>query len=76
MPSGGKPECANQVKGDFYMYAIFDSRPQHSKEPFLFTVGNGRYAPAVYDNEEEAEAMAAKMNTQTTLTTFIVRKVR
>lgn len=65
----------HRMKGDSTMYGIFDSRPKHSAKPFLFTVGNGRYAPACYGSKEEAEAMAAKMNAATKLTTFVVKEV-
>jgi hypothetical protein len=56
-------------------YGIFDSRPKHSGKPFLFTVGWGRYDPAVFDSKEEAEKMAAKMNATTILTTYVVKEV-
>lgn len=57
------------------MFGIFDSRPQHSNKPFLFTSANGRYVPAVYDTKEWADEMAAIMNATTRLTTYIVKEV-
>ena len=64
------------MKGEFSMFGIFDSRPNHCDKPFLFTVGLGRYSPAVYDTYEQAEEMAAKMNAITSLTTYIVKGVK
>ena len=58
------------------MYGIFDSRPKHNQKPFLFTTYCGLYEPAIFDDKEKAEEVAAKMNSVTKLTTFIVREVK
>jgi hypothetical protein len=57
-------------------YGIFDSRPKHSGEPFLFTTENGGYEAAVFDDKEKAEKMAGMMNAITTLTTYVVKPMK
>lgn len=57
-------------------WGIFDSRPKHNLKPFLFTTGNGKYEPAIFDDKEKADRMASMMNAITTITTYVVKPMK
>ena len=54
------------------MYAIFDVR--YPAKPFVFQDEKEyKQIPAVFRSKEEAESICSKMNSITTLTTYIVK---
>lgn len=53
------------------MYYICDIRKPN--EPFLFAVGDGKYAPAIYANKSHAEKDCEQMNRISTLTRYEVK---
>lgn len=58
-------------------YGIFDSRPNHNLKPFVFQDEvSYKQEPAVFDDKEKAERMAAMMNAISSITTYVVKEVR
>lgn len=59
------------------MYGIFDSRPKHSHSVYVFQdERTGTRQKALYEDKAEAERIAALMNADSRLTTYIVKETR
>jgi hypothetical protein len=58
------------------MFGIFDSRPKHCDSVYIFQDERTyTMTKALYEDKAEAERIAALMNANTHLTTYIVKEV-
>lgn len=59
-------------------YALFDTRPKHSEEPYLFHDHIGKLAVqryAIYRSKGQAEEVCNNFNSTSKLTTYVVKEL-
>lgn len=60
---------------DRQYYGVFDTRPQHSNEPYTFHLEKGKINYAMYHSREMADFICGNMNRTGTLTTYVVKEL-